>query len=161
MTRVKQLVELRRSDNDKPELPMDPAVGHSGLIRPFLSRQARARFDEIEPGTSRRTRLLNRLCHDFESTLDWRTAKPIATTDQTPELIAPLLRKLGAGNACYVLCCSEEWDGKHLPLLDALRALVGNGLPVLLVCIPSSLAYFEPEYVAGAGQRFVLQRSRR
>jgi hypothetical protein len=142
----------------KQELRMGPPVDHAALIRPFLSREARARFDEIDPGAPKRTRLLNRLCHDYESTLDWRTVQPIPAAEQTAELIAPFLRKLGAGRTCYVLCSSAEWDGLQVPLADALRELVGNGLPVLLICVPDSLAYFEPEYNGGAGRRFVLQR---
>lgn len=137
---------------------MDTDIDHAALIRPFLRRDARARFTDIDPGTKKRTRLLNRLCHDYESTLDWRIAHPIPAAEQTAELIAPLLRKLGAGKTCYVLCCPSKWDGTQAPLAEALAELVGNGLPVLLVCVADSLAYFEPEYSGGAGQRFFLQR---
>jgi hypothetical protein len=140
---------------------MDATVDHAGLIRPFLSRGARARFTDIDPGSKKRTRLLSRLCHDYESTLDWRTAQLIAPAEQTAELIAPLLKKRGAGKTCYVLCCSKEWDGLQASLADALGALVGNGLPVLLICVPGALAYFEPEYAGGAGQRFILQQPAR
>lgn len=137
---------------------MDAEVDHAALIRPFLSRGARARFDKIDPGTKKRSRLIHRLCHEYESTLDWRAAQLIPPAEQSVELIAPLLRKLGAGRTCYVLCSAHEWDGLQLPLADALGELVGNGGPVLLICAPNALAYFEPEYVSGAGQRFILQR---
>jgi hypothetical protein len=137
---------------------MDAEVDHAGLLRPFLNREMRARFTDLDPGTKQRTRLFNRLCHDWETTLDWRTAQPIPATEQTVESIVPLLRKLGAGKTCYALCASDEWDGLQAPLVEALRGLVGNGLPVLLVCVPGSLAYFEPEYVSGAGRRYCLHR---
>src|SRR5438876_12419607 len=117
---------------------MDASVDHAGLIRHFLSRDARAKFADIDPGSKKRTRLLNRLCHDYESTLDWRMAQHIAPAEQTPELIAPLLKTQGAGKTCYVLCCSKEWDGLQVSLADALGALVGNGLPVLLICVPGT-----------------------
>src|SRR5438445_4821442 len=104
---------------------MDASMNHAGLIRPFLSRDARARFTDIDPGTKKRTKLLNRLCHDYESTLDWRIAQPIPTAEQTAELIAPLLRKLGAGKTCYVLCSISQWDGLQVPLAEALGELVG------------------------------------
>ena len=135
-------------------------MDHAALIRPFLSRGARARFTDIDPGTSKRARLLNRLCHDYESTLEWRIAQPIPAAEQTAESIASRLRKLGAERTCYVLCASEQRDGAQAPLVEVLRELVGNGLPVLLVCVPDALAYFEPEYERGAGQRFLLQRPR-
>jgi hypothetical protein len=137
---------------------MSAGVEHTALIRPFLSRDARTRFTDIDPGTKKRTKLLNRLCHDYESTLDWRIAQPVPAAEQTAELIAPLLRKLGAGKTCYVLCSISEWDGLQAPLAEALGELVGNGLPVLLICAADTLAHFEPEYDGGAGQRFFLQR---
>ena len=140
---------------------MDATVDHAALIRPFLSREARARFTDVDPGTKKRARLLNRLCHDYESTLDWRMAQLIAPAEQTHELIAPLLKTRGASRVCHVLCCSKEWDGLQVSLADALCALVGNGLPVLLICVPGALAYFEPEYAGGAGRRFILQRPAR
>ena len=136
---------------------MGAEVDHAGWIRPFLSRGARARFTDLDPGTKRRTRLFSRLCHDYESTLDWRGAHPIPPAEQTVEQIAPLLSKLGAGKTCYVLCFSKEWDGLHVPLEEALGELVGNG-PVLLICVSVALAYFEPEYNFGAGRRFILRR---
>jgi len=43
-------------------------------------------------------------------------------------------------------------------LAEALAALAGRGWPVLLVCRPGVLTYFEPEYESGAGQRYILQR---
>jgi hypothetical protein len=134
-------------------------MDHAALIRPFLSRAARARFDNIDPGSKKRSKLLHRLCHEYESILDWRLAQPIAPTDQTAAAIAALLREMGSGGSCYVLCISKEWDGQQVSLRAALDALVGEGRPVLLV-ISESLAYFEPEYVRGAGQRFVLRRNR-
>jgi hypothetical protein len=134
-------------------------VDHAAIVRPFLSTHARATFANIEPDSKKRAKLLHRLCHRYQSVLDWRLAHPIPPAEQTVDAITAQLRRLGAGETCYALSNSDEWDGRHVNLRAALDALVGTGLPVLLV-ISEYLAYFEPEYEQGAGQRFVLQRRR-
>ena len=123
---------------------------HAARVRPFLSKYERARLDDLAPGSKKRAKLLQRLCHGYEEALDWRLASGAAGG---PAEIARRMKALGAGATCYALCLADEWDGKEVPLTDALAALVGSGLPVLLVS--GSVAYFEPEYEAGAGKRFV------
>lgn len=132
-------------------------LDHAALIRPFLNRDVRARYANVSPGKKQRKKLLARISHQYELTLNWRLAEAIPSTEQTSELIGALLQKNGAGETCYVLCAPEESDGIQMPLADALATLVGSGGPVLLVCIPEVLAYFEPEYERGAGRRFILR----
>jgi hypothetical protein len=121
---------------------------HAARLRPFLTE----RFEDLSLGSKNRTRLLNRLCHRYEDVLNWKLARP--NPDHTPEAIGKRLAALGATSTCYVLCMPDEWDGREVPLTDALTALVGNGLPALLVC--GSVAYFEPEYESGPAKRFLL-----
>ena|SRR5947209_2276194 len=128
-------------------------LDHATLLRPFLAGWWRSRYDTVRPGSRRRAELLNKLCHLYAEVLDWRYARPAAGATTAKEL-----RRLGAAATCYCLCGPDELDGQEVPLGEALAALSGRGLPVLLVCRPGVLAYFEPEHVAGAGQRFILQR---
>ena len=131
----------------------DAATGldHAGLLRPFLASHFRSRYEAVPPGSPRRAELLNKLGHRYDEVLDWRRAQPVAGTERE-------LRGLGAAARCYCLCGADEFDGREVPLGEALAALSGHGLPVLLVCRPGMLAYFEPEYEGGAGQRYTLQR---
>jgi hypothetical protein len=126
-------------------------LDHAGLLRPFLASRFRSRYDAIRPGSSRRAELLNKLCHRYDEVLDWRYARPAAGSERE-------LRGLGAAARCYCLCVPDELDGREVPLREALARLSGRGLPVLLVCRPGLLAYFEPEYESGPGQRYTLQR---
>jgi hypothetical protein len=126
---------------------------HAALLRPFLARQYRARYEAVRPGSRRRVELLNKLCHRYEEVLDWRLARPAEGVALDKEL-----RALGAAVRCYCLCGPGELDGRELPLAEALAALSGRGLPVLLVCRQGALAYFEPEYERGPGLRYILQR---
>ena len=128
---------------------------HATRVRPFLSNYERARLDGLSPGSKKRVKLLHRLCHGYEEALDWRLASGVVPG--TPAEVARRMEARGAGSTCYVLCNVDEWDGREVPLIDALAALAGGGLPVLLVSGP--VAYFEPEYVAGPAKRFILQRA--
>src|SRR5262245_6804577 len=128
-------------------------LDHAGLLRPFLASRFRARYDAIQPGSARRAELCNKLCHRYVEVLDWRYARATPGAALEKEL-----RALGAATRCYCLCAPPDLDGREVPLAAALAALCGHGLPVLLVCRPERLAYFEPEYESGAGERYILQR---
>jgi hypothetical protein len=132
--------------------PVGEELDHASLLRPFLARRWRSRYDSVRPGSRRRTELINKLGHRYAEVLDWRLARPALGAELVKEL-----RGLGAAARCYCLCCPAALDGREVSLDEALAALSGRGLPVLLVCRAGSLAYFEPEYVSGPGQRYVLQ----
>jgi hypothetical protein len=129
---------------------------HAGLLRPFLASRFRSRYGEVPPGSPRRAELLNKLAHRYLEVLDWRYAGPLLPL--APPALAAELCRLGAAGHCYCLCTSSEWDGRDAPLAEAVAALSGSGLPVLLVCRPGALAYFEPEHETSVGQRFLLRR---
>jgi hypothetical protein len=126
-------------------------LDHAGLLRPFLASRFRSRYDAVLPGSPRRTELLSKVCHRYDELLDWRYARPTVGSERE-------LRGLGAADRCYCLCGPDEFDGREVPLGEALAALSGRCLPFLLVCRPGVLAYFEPEYESGAGRRYILQR---
>jgi hypothetical protein len=126
-------------------------LNHAGLLRPFLASRFRSRYDAVPPGSSRRAELLNKLCHRYDEVLDWRYARSAVGSERA-------LLTLGAAARCYCLCGPDEFDGREVPLGEALAALSGRGLPVLLVCRPGVLAYFEPEHESGASQQYILQR---
>jgi hypothetical protein len=128
-------------------------LDHAGLLRPFLASRWRSRYDSVRPGSARRSELFNKLCHQYAEVLDWRYARPAAGAALEQDL-----RRLGAAATCYCLCSPDELDGREVPLVEALAELSGRGLPMLLVCRPGVLAYFEPEHEGGAGQRFILRR---
>ena len=129
------------------------ALDHAGLLGPFLAARFRSRYHDIPPGSGRRTELLHKLAHRYDEILAWKYADPTVGVALEGEL-----RGLGAADQCYCLCVPQELDGREVPLGKALAALYGNGLPVLLVCRPGLLAYFEPEYESGAAKKYILRR---
>ncbi len=128
---------------------LSPDAAHAGLIAPFLTARFRARYTSLEPGSRFRDELLNKLCHRYAEVLDWRFAEGAGGT------VADL-RHHGAPRNCYCLCWNTDWDGRIVPLADALPPLTGGG-PLLLVCQPVALAYFEPEHEGGRGRRYLLK----
>lgn len=82
----------------------------------------------------------------------------IPTPNSDYQEMASLLKKQGATDECYVISWNEEIDGKKLPLNEALKKVVGYGMPSIVSCIEGKLAYFEAEQVAGSPPRFLLKR---
>ena len=83
----------------------------------------------------------------------------IPKPNSNPEEIEKLLKKLGAGNMCYVMTSAEsDMDGEELSLTKALEELIWSGLPFIISCIPTKLALYQGEQSYGPPQRFILKR---
>ena len=117
------------------------------------SRRERASFELVSE--SRRGRFLNRLCHDFAGVFDARYLQPLSEPENAAGL-RKLLGRLGAKKTCHVISCNDVVDGKDIPLEEAIRFVMGYGLPSILICVPDSLAYFEAEQEKGPPSRFLL-----
>jgi hypothetical protein len=144
---------MKAAGMDKVMNPVEEAFLNSFVLK---SRRERASF---ELGSeSRRGRFLNRLCHDFAGVFDSRYVRPLAEPQDGVGLLK-VLEKLGAGKTCHVISCNEAVDGKQVPLEDAVRAVMGYGLPSVIICAPESLAYFEAEQEKGPPPRFLLVKN--
>ena len=53
---------------------------------------------------------------------------------------------------------NQETDGRHLPLIEALKKVVGYGRPSIVSCVEGEIAYFESEQEVGSPPRFLLKR---
>jgi len=78
-----------------------------------------------------------------------------SASSQHAENIYQLLREKGASKVCYGFSEWDEVDGKTLPLLDALKSVVGQGMGTFLSCVGGRLAYFEDE-----DMRCILERAK-
>lgn len=125
------------------------------FVSNFVQKPRRQRATFELGSQSRRGRFLNRLCHDFTGVFDARYLQPLRDVEDGVSL-RKLLEKLGAGKTCHVISCNDAVDGKQLLLEDAIRAVVGYGLPSVLICAPDRLAYFEAEQEKGAPPRYLL-----
>jgi hypothetical protein len=126
----------------------------TALINAFVLRTKRARLAQFLRSPKRRGKLLDGLYHFRD--LDPRFLVEIAPCDQHAEAIADLLARRGAPSQCHVISTDRELDGRDLPLVEALRQIVGRGQGAALVsCVPGRLGYFEGE---SPKDRFILDR---
>jgi hypothetical protein len=121
------------------------------LIRAFFARTKRERYLEIVSKPKKREKFLLELGH-FKA-LDPRYLVQIPPSKQHAPDIAVILTQKGSPPSCWVTSEDSEIDGKEMPLADALRKIVGNGMGTFLSCVPGRLAYFEDE-----DGRWILER---
>lgn len=140
-----------------------PATRYSGhrmspteeaFVAAFVQKARRERSLLELASESRRAKFLDRLCHDFGALLHPKCLSPIS--ESTSEGVLALLRSRGAKGTAHVISSNDDVDGRELPLAEALRAVVGFGLPSIVICQADPLAYFEAEQVQGPPPRFLL-----
>jgi len=125
------------------------------FVTNFVQKARRERACFELGSESRRGRFLNRLCHDFGGVFDARYLRPLVEPEDSVSL-QKHLRNLGAKKTCHVISSNEAVDGKEILLGEAIQAVMGYGLPSILICAPDSLSYFEAEQVQGPPPRFLL-----
>lgn len=109
----------------------------------FLLPQRRERFCLLAGSEKRRAKLRAELAH-FDW-LDPRYRRALPARAETVEELARLLRSHGSEATCYVFCESREFDGRTMPLDEALDALAFSGRASILSCRPGKLAFYEAE----------------
>jgi len=90
---------------------------------------------------------------------DHRSVITLHPPNSNPLHTRDLLTARGAGPTCYAISSSGQIDGRIVPLLDALTAAVGYGMPTILSCVPGRLAYLETEQMAGPPGRYILLKA--
>ncbi|MGE6375772.1 hypothetical protein [Peribacillus muralis] len=128
------------------------------IVKRFFAKRIQDRVIFELSSERKRVEALNRLCHNYGKTLLPEYMIEIPTPNSDYQEIATLLKKQGAPNDCYVISWNEEIDGKKLSLNEALKKVVGFGMPSIISCIEGSLAYFEAEQEMGSPSRFFLKR---
>jgi len=128
-------------------------VHEEALIRTFFVRNRRERLLSLLSSQKRRKEALALLSHLRD--LDPRFARRLESAQQSPEIIAQVLRKKGAPSVCHVISEHHSLDGRIMLLTQALESIVGSGIGTLLSCIPGQLAYYEGEEPS---ERYILEK---
>jgi hypothetical protein len=123
------------------------------LLARFFVPTKRERYEEMISHPKKRVKFLRELAH-FKS-LDPRYVVPMLSKKLFPDQIAQILSQKGAPRSCWVTSENRDLDGREMPLLEALKELVGGQMGTFLTCIPGRLAYFEGEEM---GDRSILER---
>jgi hypothetical protein len=123
-----------------------------GIVKGFIIRERQGRYLQFLNRPKRRSSFTGELAH-FKH-LDPAFAQLIPSAKQNVAGISKLLREKGAPENCWVISESSHLDSQLMPLLDALKEILGRGIGTFLSCIPEVLGYFEDEE-----GRFILHRS--
>lgn len=121
------------------------------LIAAFVKRSKRDRYREILSNPRLRHKFTNQLAHfaDF----DPKYRLPIPSNKLFVDNIALELQKRHSPNVVFAISEDPALDQKELPLVEALKEIVGRGMGTVLSCIPGRLAFVETE-----DERFILER---
>jgi hypothetical protein len=121
------------------------------LIAAFVKRSKRDRYREILSNPRLRHKFTHQLAHftDF----DPKYRLPISSNKLFVENIAIELQKRNSPNIVLAISEDPALDQKELPLVEALKQIVGRGMGTVLSCIPGHLAFVETE-----DERFILER---
>jgi hypothetical protein len=123
------------------------------LLAWFFIPTKRERYAEMIGHPKKRPKFLLELAH--LNSLDQRYVLPMPPKKLFPEHIAAILTQKGAPQTCWVTSENHDLDGREMPLLEALKEVVGCQMGAFLTCIPGKLAYYEGEAMC---DRWILER---
>jgi hypothetical protein len=114
-------------------------------IEAFVIPNRRDRWTASLGNTKHRQKITSRLCHE-DDWLDKYATTTTPTGKRREQLSALLneLHRLGAPADCHVMSESSAYDGRSMPLADALEELIDDGC-ALIICVPGTLAVHLPE----------------
>lgn len=141
-----------------PRLPLILVLGDTllvhneqALIAAFVKRNKRDRYREFLSNPRLRHKFIRGLAHFTDFDLQYRV--PIPSNKLFVDNIAVELHKRHCPTFVFVISEDPALDNKELPLLQALRQVVGRGMGAVLSCIPGRLVFVETE-----DERFILER---
>ncbi len=116
-----------------------------------MKRGKRERYREILSNPRLRRKFTDQLAHfaDF----DPKYRLPFASNKLFVDNIARELQKRHSRNIVFAISEDPSLDQRELPLVEALKQIVGRGMGTVLSCIPGLLAFVETE-----DERFILER---
>jgi hypothetical protein len=121
------------------------------LIAAFVKRGKRDRYRDMLSSPRLRHKFTDQLAHftDF----DPKYRLPISSNKLFVDNIAFELQKRHSPSIVFAISEDPTLDQKELPLVEALKQIVGRGMGTVLSCIPGHLAFVETE-----NDRFILER---
>ncbi|MBZ5645259.1 MAG: hypothetical protein LAO19_21070 [Acidobacteriia bacterium] len=116
-----------------------------------MKRNKRDRYREILSSPRLRRKFTSQLAHftDF----DPKYRLPIPSSKLFVNNIARELQRRHSPVIVFAISEDPALDQKDLPLVEALKQIVGRGMGTVLSCIPGRLAFVETE-----DERFILER---
>jgi hypothetical protein len=117
----------------------------------FIAAFERERYREILSNPRLRHKFTSRLAHFTDFDPKYRV--PIPSNKLFVNNIAVELQKRHSPQIVFAFSEDPAVDQKELPLIEALKQIVGCGMGAVLSCLPGRLAFVETE-----DERFILER---
>jgi hypothetical protein len=116
-----------------------PAVHHEHSLIAFVKRSKRERYREILSSPRLRHKFTSQLAHfaDFNP----KCRVPILTSKLHFDNINVELQKRHSPKTVFAISEGPALDQKELPLVEALKQIVGRGMGTVLSCIPGRLGF--------------------
>jgi hypothetical protein len=130
-----------------PEPDLEVAV----LTR-YVRPAKRDRLVEFVTSPKKRDRVFDEL--NTSGIFDPRWLTEFAAGRDAASLLREYTRR-GMGGEVYLMCASHLFDGRRMPLADALAELVGRCVDVLAYCPASGTAFYEWHH---SGSSWFLRR---
>lgn len=121
------------------------------LVAAFVKRSKRERYREMLSNPRLRHKFTHQLAHFVDFDPKYRV--PIPSNKLFVDNSALELQKRHSPNIVFAISEDPALDQRELPLLEALKQVVGRGMGTVLSCIPGRLAFVETE-----DERFILER---
>jgi hypothetical protein len=117
------------------------------LTEAFFVPTKRERYLEMIANPRKRKKFLLELSH-FKA-LDPRYCFAVPKVEHTAEQIAAFLTWKGATPSCWVMSDDSDLDGKEMPLLEALKKVVGYQMGTFLSCVQGNWRTLRTKMIAG------------
>ncbi len=130
---------------------LPPVHNEHSLIAAFVKRSKRDRYREILSNPRLRHKFTNQLAHFTDFDPKYRLSIP--SNKLFVNNIALELQRRHSPKIVFAISEDPALDQKELPLVEALKQIVGRGMGTVLSCVPGRLAFVETE-----DDRFILER---
>ena len=121
------------------------------FVAAFIKRTKRDRYREMLSKPQLRHKFTGQLAH-FKD-IDPRYRLPIPSNLLFAGNTARELQKRHSPSVVFAVSEDATLDQTEIPLVDALRIVIGRGMGTVLSCIPGRLAFVETE-----DERYILER---
>lgn len=112
------------------------------IVNSFVLKERRNRLLDFLESKKRYDDFLWELLHEPRN-LDPKCIVELPVREQATEIILRKLRKLGAGDNCYIASRVYDLDGVLESLTKILPSIVDSGSDTMIYCIGNSLGYYE------------------
>ena len=123
------------------------------FVRVFVAANQKRRFLSLLANARGREKFVRKfLAHNCQ--LDARYCTRVRS-GAGASCVVNSLQELGAPNECFVISVRAEFDGRTMPLDEALESLYACGMGTIISCIPGRLGYYDAEDI---GERYICHR---